>query len=453
MKAQQEKLRLSQEDAPINEHVTDNNDSEWGTFKDSMRAPIHSWFTYPAGFSHKAVESSFHKHKIKRGDVVYDPFMGSATTNLVAKKLGINSYGIEAHPFVFRVAKCKLDWSIKTRSIIDYLEAIENEFTIQKKRRHNIVLKEEFPELILKCYQTETLFDLLVIRNIIRQQKFDTDIDNFFFIAMTGLLRQVSCAATGWPYIAPNKLKSTSANKVVWTAFRKHIFKMLNDIAVATRESGQNYKTCWHKLFNTDSRNTVGIIEDESIDHVFTSPPYLNNYDYADRTRLEMYFFGEAKTWGDISKKVRSKLMTSATTQISRSDPRYVLSDHLLTDCPQVYQYLNKAVQKLAKLRLLKGGKKSYDLLAAGYFNDIYLNIKDVFRVLKKSRNAVYVLGDSAPYGVYIPTDKFIGEIAVSVGFAEYKINVLRQRGGKWKKNPQRHGLMLRESVVTLIKD
>ena len=31
--------------------------SEYGSFKDSLRAPIHRWFTYPAGYSYKFVES------------------------------------------------------------------------------------------------------------------------------------------------------------------------------------------------------------------------------------------------------------------------------------------------------------------------------------------------------------------------------------------------------------
>jgi hypothetical protein len=34
-------------------------EQEWGTFKESLSAPIQSWFTYPAGFSCKAVEASF----------------------------------------------------------------------------------------------------------------------------------------------------------------------------------------------------------------------------------------------------------------------------------------------------------------------------------------------------------------------------------------------------------
>jgi hypothetical protein len=88
------------------------DNQEWGTFKDSLRAPIHNWFTYPAGFSYKAVESSIHTNGIRQGQTIYDPFMGSGTTNLVAKKLAIHSYGIEAHPFVFRITRTKMNWEI-----------------------------------------------------------------------------------------------------------------------------------------------------------------------------------------------------------------------------------------------------------------------------------------------------------------------------------------------------
>jgi len=36
---------------------------------------------------------------------------------------------------------------------------------------------------------------------------------------------------------------------------------------------------------------------------VVTSPPYANNYDYADATRLEMTFMGEIRGWGDLQKR------------------------------------------------------------------------------------------------------------------------------------------------------
>jgi hypothetical protein len=71
---------------------------------------------------------------------------------------------------------------------------------------------------------------------------------------------------------------------------------------------------------------------------------------------------------------------------------------------------------------------------------------------MKPNTKALFVLGDSAPYGVHIPTDKLIGDIGISIGFDSYEIEVLRTRGDKWKANPQRHNVPLREGIVILSK-
>jgi len=429
---------------------------EWGTFKDSLRAPIHNWFTYPAGFSYKAVESSIHKHSIKSGQVIYDPFMGSGTTNLVAKKLGIHSYGVEAHPFIFRITKTKMNWEIDRGEIAHALREIEAQVRTRKKSFNGtdiqIFLQKEFPELVLKCYENDTLLDLLFIRNAITEGVFSQEIKDLFFVGLTSILRQVSTAATGWPYIAPNKQKTSSLNKNAMSEFSRQIKKMADDIQTTVFEAKKDYQDYFHKIFNADSRQTQALIPGSCVDHVFTSPPYLNNFDYADRTRLELYFWGEAKNWGDISENIRTKLITSATTQISRGDPRYNLSAELQESCPDVFEFLQKSVSRLSEIRLTRGGKKSYDHLVSGYFNDMFQIITEVYRVLKPDTKATFVLGDSAPYGVHIPTDNLIGKIGVGIGFSDYRIDVLRERGGKWKNNPQRHGVLLRESIVTLVK-
>jgi len=440
----------------VSEIADSISQKEWGTFKDSLKAPIHQWFTYPAGFSYKAVESSIKNHNIKKGHTIYDPFMGSGTTNVVAKKLAVNSYGLEAHPFIFEIAKAKLDWSITTKEVTDALQNIEGEILSHNKdisESTQDALRKEFPELILKCYEKNTLQELLIIRDSIAKQKLNDKTNRLLFVGLASLLRQISSVATGWPYIAPKKKKTTSNGKLPFIEYKKFILGMLYDIELTISQADPYYADSNHNIFNADSRNTLGLIENSSIDHIFTSPPYLNNFDYADRTRLELYFFGKAKTWGDITRTIRSKLMTSATTQILRNDPRYILSNELHVCCPEVFSYLCNAVQQLSQLRLQKGGKKSYDLLVAGYFNDMYESLKDAFRVLKNGKTAVYVLGDSAPYGVHVPTDLFIGKIGIGLGFSDYKIEVLRPRGGKWGNNPQRHKVNLRESVVTLRKD
>ncbi len=422
---------------------------EWGTFKDSLKAPVHRWFTYPAGFSYKAAEYSFMESGLDENSTVYDPFMGSGTTNLVAKTKGICSIGVEAHPFVFPIAKCKMNWDIepvKVRRELAKIGGIIEKISGSEEEKKEI-LAREFPELVLKCYLPETLYEILHIRNYIFSIA-DEEIKLFMRVALIATLRDVSIAATGWPYIAPNKIKITSLSKEGFRTYCERCESMLSDLAVVRESSVKNGSA--HRLYCGDSRDTFGYLEDGCADHIFTSPPYLNNFDYADRTRLEMYVMGDAKTWGDITSSVRTKLITCATTQIDRKDEKYTFLPEFKRDCPEEYAFLEHAVNRLSELRLTKGGKKSYDLMVVGYMNDLYRVLKDNYRVLKEGSTAKYILGDSAPYGVHIPTDELIGKIGVNIGFRDYRIDILRTRGGKWKNNPQRHGVALRESIVTL---
>jgi len=345
--------------------------SQWGTFKDSLKAPVHRWFTYPAGFSYKAVENSLDTFGIKQGQVVYDPFMGSGTTNIVAKTKGINSYGIEAHPFVIEITKTKLFWDIHIDDIFFHLHQIKDALKNWSNHQPNNLktfLENEFPELILKCFLEPTLYELLGIRNSL-QKIDDINLKRFFRTALICTLRDVSIAATGWPYIAPNKIKITSMSKKGFETFEGTCEKMIGDLQTIRKNSVKT--TSNHEIVLGDARQTN--FPSQTADYIFTSPPYLNNFDYADRTRLEMYFMGEAKNWSDISKNIRTKLMTSATTQISRSDPKYTFGTNFKVNCAKEYEFLKKQVEKLAVLRTQKGGKKSYDLLVIGYFNDEFV--------------------------------------------------------------------------------
>lgn len=91
-------------------------------------------------------------------------------------------------------------------------------------------------------------------------------------------------------------------------------------------------------------------------------------------------------------------------------------------------------------------------MLVSGYFNDMYNVLSDCYRVLKKGKSAVLVLGDSAPYGVHVQTERLLGEIGVGIGFRDFQIQQLRTRGDKWSANPQRHHVALQETILTLRK-
>ena len=59
-----------------------------------------------------------------KGDFVFDPFLGSGTTAAVAKKIGRNYFGIEKEKKYFKIAKQRLEKTIKIED--HYLDTIKN---------------------------------------------------------------------------------------------------------------------------------------------------------------------------------------------------------------------------------------------------------------------------------------------------------------------------------------
>jgi hypothetical protein len=347
--------------------LSEHHRVDLGTFKDSLRAPIHGWFRYPAGYSYKFVEILFRQFEIKSGDWVYDPFSGTGTTLVCAKQNGINGYGVEAHSFVHWVASVKLYWEYDFATLgreVDILLAQCRAFLRQPYDDSSFA--DIFPELIYKCYHPQDLRQLYLLREFISNLNIDTHIRDLLKLALTDTLRNAAAAGTGWPYIAPNKNTGDKPPKNAATIFEKTVRKMYRDLVAVTRNLAASDI---HNVLS-DSRHKQ-TLEDNHIKLALTSPPYLNNYDYADRTRLETYFWGITKTWKDITEQFRNKLIVAATTQVNRSQHQVMttLRHEIRNLAPDVYQTVQAAVLELSRLRRTKGGKKDYDLMVALYFN------------------------------------------------------------------------------------
>lgn len=427
-----------------------NSLADYGTFKDSMRAPIHSWFRYPAGYSYKLVDQIFLENELGPGSWVYDPFSGTGTTLVCAKSKGINGYGVEAHSFVHWVASVKLYWEFNYGNLWEQIENLSRDISSYvNKTLKTADTKDVFPELVYKCYHPQTLKELYLLREFINGAEFDDHLRQLMKLALTDTLRNAAAAGTGWPYIAPKKNTGDKPPKHALQIFLSTFKKMGQHLYSA----GQDIPDCDIHNVLGDSRLKQNIT-DNQIDLALTSPPYLNNYDYADRTRLETYFWDIAQTWKDITTLYRDKLLVAATTQVVRRhhEVNEVLSTEIKDLDFETYNTIQSVIFQLAEKRLTKGGKKDYDLMVALYFNGILSIIQETFRILKPGAKFFLILGDSAPYGVHIPTEKVIGRLGKAVGFHESNYIEFRKRGGKWKENPQRHNVQLREGALILTK-
>jgi hypothetical protein len=285
-----------------------------GTFQDSLRAPIHRWFKYPAGYSYKLIRTLIEDYDLNENSWLLDPFAGCGTSLVEAKYCGVNSVGIEAHPFVYWVAKTKCFWEYDMEKLRQQIQKLLTVLHHKPSLPSKSALAD-FPELIHKCYSDENLWTLKFIRDTIQNFDCSEEARDFLKLALTSALRDSSKAGTGWPYIAPSKYHE-KIERPGLEVFAQTVKDMYADLAkVLELRHGRAVEA---RPIHMDTRQPYPL-EPESIDLAVTSPPYLNNYDYADRTRLEMYFFGWAKTWGDITQQIRDNLIIAATTQVRRT--------------------------------------------------------------------------------------------------------------------------------------
>ena len=81
--------------------------------------------------------------------------------------------------------------------------------------------------------------------------------------------------------------------------------------------------------------------------------------------------------------------------------------------------------------------------MIATYFFDLAKAWKQIRRIMKPYSKICFVIGDSAPYGVYVPVGQWLGKLALSAGFKEYQFKKIRDRNIKWKN--RKHKVPLNE--------
>jgi hypothetical protein len=178
---------------------------------------------------------------------------------------------------------------------------------------------------------------------------------------------------------------------------------------------------------------------------IVTSPPYANNFDYADFTRLEMSFFLEVRGWGDLQRAARYSLVRSCTQHVAalpHTLPELLESRELRPLLPEI----SEVCQKLTAIKSTRGGKKPYDLMVASYFADLAVIWRNIRRWSAPNARVCFVIGDSAPYGVHVPVERWLGLLAQDAGFSTWHFEKLRDRNTKWKN--RKHRVPLHEGLL-----
>jgi len=395
------------------------------TFADNVYLPIHRWFRYSAGFSALWARELIEKEKARGRATVLDPFAGSGTVLLEGERCDVETVGVEAHPFVARVALAKLCWREPPRAFREYALAV----LARAKGQGGDA--QGYARLTLKCFPPAVLSRLDSLRRAWEAAADGSPASELTWLALTSILRECSPVGTAqWQYVLPNKAKARSTDP--YEAFEAKVYLMSGDMSRRQHDCPGPQA----RLHREDARECASL-PDAWADLVITSPPYANNYDYADATRLELTFWGEVDGWGDLQGAVRQYLVRSCTQHVATM----IGETYELTDQPLLAPIREEIIDVCTRLegeREKHGGKKPYHTMIAAYFSDLARVWVALRRVTADGGRVCFVVGDSAPYGIYVPVDRWLGELAIAAGFNAYSFEKTRDRNVKWRNRKHR---------------
>jgi hypothetical protein len=391
-----------------------------------MKLPVHRWVRFSAGFSAEWVARVIRDCGLGNDSLVFDPFAGSGTTILAGESVGIRALGIEAHPFVVRVGRAKLGWHSDVGAFHRLSQEIISLAAGGQTPEHH-----DYPRLIHQCYPPGILRDLDSLRWACEMKADGGLASELCWLALTSILRVCSPVGTSqMELIQPKKRKQNTARP--FEAFRGQVSLMCQDMAYAQSAGWQP-----NGAEVIGDARTCTSVPDCGVDLVITSPPYANNFDYADATRLEMSFWGEVTGWSDLQETVRKHLMRSCVQHVSAEGLQLgrILSARELT---AIGTEMEPVCRDLENQRGLHGGKKNYHLMVAAYFLDMSKVWTALRRVCRPGSRVCFVIGDSAPYGVYVPVIEWTGQLALAAGFAAFAFERTRERNVKWQNRKHR---------------
>lgn len=350
---------------------------EWGelaTFVPNKKLPVYNWFYYKEGYARDLVFELIEKFGLKKGQTVLDPFCGVGTTLLACRQKGLESVGFDVQPPAVFAA------TVKTR---DYdLNALDD------AGKELLMIRFTKPDfhtsntLVKRAFNRHTLDDVIFFRDQIMKIE-DNTIRDFLMLALINVTMKCSYAWKDGAVIKIKKHPVPPLRKFL----KRQIGYMLKDLK---KFQGMHAKC--HVDFG-DARKMK--LEDNSIDAVITSPPYLNKIEYSKIYSIEeeLFFSGLG--------------LTSLRSHIGINPEKVMEEKNKLEDITDV---------------------SGFNPQTTAYFNDMYDVIRELGRVCKDGAKLGIVVGNGCfPDGV-VDSDVILSRIAEHHGFSAKEILVLNKR-------------------------
>ena len=406
----------------------------------------HDWYRFVLSFPPHLVRDYIQRFDLDQSTTILDPFCGTGTTLVEAKKLSIPSVGVEALPLSHLASSTKVDWSVDpddleghaisiAKGALDVLEEQgisdlpDGQIIDQQQLR---TLNTRSNKLLLKnSISPLPLHKALVLLEFIQRDSHSI-FSKYEKVALaSALVRTIGNLRFG-PEVGIGHIQDDAPVIGPWL---EGITKMANDLReLYSRASVPSY------VHHGDARDIAKLLAPQSIDAVITSPPYPNEKDYTRTTRLESVLLGYMQDRTDLQLTKRS-LIRSNTRGVYKGDD----DDRWVADQERVQHLADAIESRRIELNKTSGFERLYHRVTKLYFGGMLRHLISLKAVLKPGAHLAYVVGDQASYlRVMIRTGQLLSEIAQTAGYQVKSIDLFRTRHAT-ATNEQ-----LREEVVVL---
>ena len=380
--------------------------------------PIHDWYRFVLSFPPHLVREYSDQFALKRGNVVLDPFCGTGTTMVEAKKLGIDSVGIEAVPMSAFAARTKLRSDVSPDDLQEDARLIAAAANAEIERSAGEPprsLPEAQTKLILKdSISAAPLHQSLILRDTIRA--IGGVRQDQHLLALARLLPTAIGNLRFGPEIGLGQIKDDAPVISLWT---RQVERMASDLR---QWAGPRQATA--RVIHGDARALDSLLAPSSIDAVITSPPYPNEKDYTRTVRLESVMLGFLESRESL-RTTKRDLVRSNTRSVYKTDD----DDLWLEEFPAVTALADQIEERRIELGKTSGFEKMYHRVTRLYFGGMARHFETLKSVLKPGAQLAYVVGDQASYfRIMIRTGELLGEIAERLGYEVTDRKLFRTR-------------------------
>ena len=397
------------------------------TFRSNEELPVHRWWPYVQGYSAEFVADWIARAELPEQASVLDPFAGSGTSLVEARRAGFRAIGHEILPPAALAARVKTTFETDPTGLVRAAEHV-----VRRARGSR-------PGAVPFLKETRRQFDPAVLRGLLRLRDAlpgsAPGIPDALRTAFGATLIPVSrmrrspCLGYGPPSEGP--LEDPFAH------FRAHVEQMAEDLR--SLRGGRSRWGPSAKVVLGDARridHPTG-----SIAAAITSPPYVNGMDYVMNYKLDLAWLGYAKSYADL-RALRHTMV--ACDNLPRTEAaRYLRWD----DAPD--PWLREILSRIQRNVARKGSYRRMDAhgIVRRYFDDLAPVLSNVFRALRPGGRFALVVGDSLLAGVYVPGDLILARMGAAAGFRIDSVETARER-----RSGQRRSFRLRETIITLRK-